>query len=54
MADPTAIDGEQISFETAAIVAIADRDVDNSATVTCVYGLAPGLIEITEPVLTFL
>lgn len=54
MADLTTTDGETISFDPAAIVAVADRDVNTGAAVTCLYGLSPGIVKISESVATFL
>lgn len=54
MADLTTTDGETISFDPAAIVAVADRDVNTGVAVTCLYGLSPGIVKIAKPVAGFL
>jgi hypothetical protein len=54
VADLTTTDGQQISFDPAAVAAVADRDADTGAAVTCVYGLSPGVVKIPEPVSAFL
>jgi hypothetical protein len=52
----TTTDGRRIGFDPGAIVAIADRDPDTGAAVTCIYGLSPpsAFIRISEPVGAFL
>jgi hypothetical protein len=54
VADLTTTDGQQISFDPAAIVAVADRDANTGNAVTCVYGLSPGIVKIDETVAAFL
>jgi hypothetical protein len=52
----TTTDGRRLGFDPAAIVAIADRDPDTGAAVTCIYGLSPpgAFIRISESVATLL
>lgn len=50
-------DGQRMGFDTAAIIAIADRDPCTGAAVTCIYGLSPppwAFIKVRESVGTFL
>ena len=46
--------GLDIVFRADAIIAVADRDPEGGADVTCVYGLGPNFQKIAEPVDTFL
>jgi hypothetical protein len=48
MAELTTTNGTQYIFTPAAIVAVSDRDQ------TCILGLTAGVIQIGEPVATFL
>jgi hypothetical protein len=54
VADLTTTNGQQISFDPSAVAAVADRDVDTGAAVTCVYGLSPGIVKVSETVDGFL
>jgi hypothetical protein len=47
-------DGRRIGFDPAAIIAIADRDPDTGAAVTCIYGSPWAFIRISESVGAFL
>jgi hypothetical protein len=54
MADLTTVDGVQISFDSAAVSAVADRDPITGSAVTCVYGVTGGMLKIAEGVDAFL
>ena len=54
MASLTTVDDIQITFDPVAVAAVADRDPVTGAVLTCVYGIAPGVITIQETVGGFL
>lgn len=41
---------EAIDFDPAAVTAVSDRDADTGEAVTCVFGLAVGVLRTQEPV----
>jgi hypothetical protein len=48
------IRGLDLAFRADAVLAVADRDAESAAEVTCVYGLGPSFQKINETVDAFL
>ena len=54
MASLTTTGGMQIAFDPASVVEVADHDDSTGEAVTCVYGVLPSLVHISETVAAFL
>ena len=50
----TTTSGEVIDFDPAAVTAICDMAPDTGESVTCVYGIEPGVVRTDEPVANLL
>lgn len=50
MAQLTTTAGEVIDFDPAAVTALSDRDAETGEAVTCVWGLAAGVLRTAEGV----
>src|SRR5271163_547090 len=53
MINLTTIDGEKYVFSAKTVAVVCDHDQDGNA-VTCVFGVSKGMLEIKEPVVSFL
>jgi hypothetical protein len=54
MATLTTLGGAAISFRLGVIDAIADHNDTTGEAVTCIYGIPPAMLTITEPVHAFM